>query len=47
MESEDEITGLWNVLSNNITGDGSGKQALDSGAANLPRRFYRGVVLLS
>ena len=46
VESKDEITGLWNVLSNNITGDGSAKQALDTGAASLPRRFYRGVMLL-
>ena len=46
VESEDEITGPWSVLSNNITGEGSSVQALDSGAATLPRRFYRGVMLL-
>jgi len=45
VESEDEITGPWNVVSNNITGDGSSKQALDTGAATLPWRFYRGVLL--
>jgi hypothetical protein len=35
------------VLSNNITGDGSAKQAQDVGAATLPRRFYRGVMVVS
>ncbi len=45
LESEDEVTGPWSMLSNNITGDGSAKQALDTGAAGLPQRFYRAVQL--
>jgi hypothetical protein len=43
--SENAISGPWTVLSNDITGDGSSKQALDARAANLPDRFYRGVML--
>jgi hypothetical protein len=46
VKNADVVTGPWNVLSNNITGDGSSHQALDSGAANLPQHFYRGVLLL-
>ena len=46
LESEDNLDNSWSVLSNHITGDGSAKQALDTGAATLPRRFYRGVMLL-
>jgi len=45
LDSEDNLNNSWTVLSNNITGDGSAKQAQDAGAANLPRRFYRGVLL--
>jgi hypothetical protein len=45
VESEDAITGPWNVLSNDIPGTGSGLQAVDAGAANLPQRFYRAVQL--
>jgi len=45
VEFADEVTGAWNVLSNNITGTGSRVQALDMGAASLPQRFYRGVLL--
>ena len=46
LDSKDSVIAPWTVLSNNITGDGSGKQALDTGAASLPRRYYRGVLLL-
>jgi hypothetical protein len=34
------------MLSNNIPGTGSGLQGVDTGAANLPQRFYRAVMLL-
>ena len=46
VESEDAIKGPWNLLSNNIPGTGGALQAIDTGAATLPRRFYRAVMLL-
>jgi CSLREA domain-containing protein len=37
------VTGPWDVLTNNVPGTGSPLQALDDGGATQPRRFYRGV----
>ncbi len=45
LESEDDLDNSWSVLSNNITGDCSAKQALDTVAATLPRQFYRAVLV--
>ena len=45
MESEDNLDNSWGTLTNNIPGTGSSIQALDTGAANLPRRFYRVALL--
>lgn len=46
VESEDNLDDSWSPLTNNIPGTGGGFQALDASAANQPRRFYRGVMLL-
>jgi len=46
VESEDNLDNSWSTLSNNIPGTGGSAQAEDIGAGNLPRRFYRGVLLL-
>ena len=46
VESKDDIMGSWSVLSNDIAGTGSGLQAVDTGAATLPQRFYRAVMLV-
>ncbi len=35
----------WNVLTNKVPGTGGGFQALDGGAASLPQRYYRAVML--
>ncbi|MEI8044335.1 MAG: CSLREA domain-containing protein [Verrucomicrobiota bacterium] len=45
LENGDAVTGPWNVLSNNIPGTGGALPVVDPGAANLPHRFYRGVML--
>ena len=45
LESEDNLDNSWSALTNNIPGTGSAIQALDTGAATLPRRFYRAVQL--
>jgi CSLREA domain-containing protein len=46
VESEDNLDNSWTVLTTNIIGDGSSVQAIDAGAANLPKRFYRAVLPL-
>ena len=35
------VTGIWNTVTNNIPGTGNIITITDSGAATLPRRFYR------
>jgi hypothetical protein len=39
--NNDLVTGSWNTLTNNITGTGGIVTIMDSGAAELLRRFYR------
>ena len=39
--NNDLVAGSWNTLTNNITGTGGIVTITDSGAAALPRRFYR------
>jgi hypothetical protein len=46
VESTDDLPPTWNVLTNGVIGTGGRFQALDGGAASLPRRFYRSVLLL-
>ena len=46
VETTDELPpAIWNVLTNNVPGTGGRFQALDVGAATLPKRFYRTVPL--
>ncbi|MBI3851466.1 MAG: CSLREA domain-containing protein [Verrucomicrobia bacterium] len=45
VDSENNLDGSWSTLTNNIPGDGSSVQAVDTGTANVPRRFYRAVLL--
>ena len=45
VESADNITGPWNVFSNNIPGTGISLEALDEGGAVLPQRFYRVAIM--
>lgn len=46
LENEDDLAGPWSVMATNITGDGGSVQAIDAGAASLPKRFYRAVLPL-
>jgi CSLREA domain-containing protein len=46
VESTDELPPTWNVLTNGLPGTGGPFQVLDGGAASLPQRFYRTVLLL-
>ncbi len=39
--NNDLVTGNWNTLTNDIAGTGGIVNITDSGAASLPRRFYR------
>lgn len=45
VESTDKLPPTWNVLTNGVIGTGGRFQALDGGAASLPKRFYRTVQL--
>ncbi|MCX6927514.1 MAG: CSLREA domain-containing protein, partial [Verrucomicrobia bacterium] len=45
VESTDQLPPAWNVLTNNVPGTGGRFQILDGGAATLPQRFYRTVLL--
>jgi hypothetical protein len=45
VESTDELPPTWSVLTNNVIGTGGRFQAIDGGAASLPKRFYRTVQL--
>ena len=46
LESEDNLNNSWSTLTNNISGTGGALKALDTGAANLPGRFYRAVMFV-
>jgi hypothetical protein len=39
--TSDLVTGVWQVLSNNIPGSGGILQIVDPGAIAQPQRFYR------
>ena len=45
VESTDQLPPTWNVLTNDVPGTGGRFQTLDRGAASLPKRFYRTVLL--
>jgi parallel beta-helix repeat protein len=45
LESAEDLTGTWSVLTNDVSGTGRLLQAVDAGGATLPRRFYRAVLL--
>ncbi len=45
VESTDQLPPIWNELTNGVIGTGGRFQALDGGAASLPQRFYRTVLL--
>jgi hypothetical protein len=45
LESEGNLDNSWTTLSNNIAGTGSASQTLNAGLGNLPRQFYRVVLL--
>ena len=45
VEEADDVTGPWNVLSNQIPGTGGDLDTHDTAGPNLPRRFYRAVLL--
>ena len=46
VETTDELPPVtWNVLTNDVPGTGGRFQALDTGAASLPQRYYRTVQL--
>jgi len=46
IEYKDSLENPWTTLFDNIPGTGSALQAVDVGAASLPRRFYRVVAVL-
>lgn len=45
LEAELELDDSWSTLSNNISGSGSALHSLNVGLTNLPRQFYRMVLL--
>ncbi len=45
LESEGNLDNSWSTLSNNIAGTGSASQTLKAGLGNLPRQFFRAVLL--
>ena len=46
VESTDQLPPTWNVLTNGVIGTGGRFQAIGGGAASLPKRLYRMVLLL-
>jgi len=46
VETTDELPpATWNVLTNDVPGTGGQFQVLDGGAASLPQRYYRTVLI--
>ena len=45
VETTDNLPPTWSVLTNGLAGTGGRFQAIDGGAASLPKRFYRTVQL--
>jgi hypothetical protein len=45
LESEGNLDNSWTALSNIVAGTGSANQTLNAGLGNLPRQFYRVVLL--
>jgi hypothetical protein len=46
VERTDHLPPSWNVVTNDVVGTGARFEAIDGGAASLPQRFYRAVMLL-